>query len=142
MCLVEETMRQVTTKVICGTAVAASLCSACHADGLTQDQVRELLRENNHFLERAMRENTEALDKTILEGNNAIIVAIRESSATLSKNLTEAIEKLDTHIPGPGPDPGPPPPIYVNKTVRHVHIHKYVYCCRVIWEEYPCCWPY
>ena len=46
-----------------------------------------------------MRENTEALDKTILEGNNAIIVAIRESSATLSKNLTEAIEKLGTHIP-------------------------------------------
>jgi hypothetical protein len=138
--LVEEMMRQVSTKVICGTVVATFLCTACHADGLTQDQVRDLLKENNHVLERAMRENTEALDKTITESNKALIVAISESSATLSRNLTEAIEKLGTHIPGPLP--GSPPPIYVHKPVRHVYVHRYVYCCRVIWEEYPCCWPW
>jgi hypothetical protein len=142
MYLVEETMRQVSTKVMCGTFVAAFLCSACHADGLTQDQVRDLLKENNHLLEKAMKENTDALDKTISEGNKALIVAIAESSATLSKNLTDAIEKLGTHLPGLGPDPGAPAAIYVHKTVRHVHVHKYVYCCRVIWEEYPCCWPW
>lgn len=166
-------MRQVNTKVICGAVIATFLCAACHADGLTKDQVRELLLENNHHLESAMeqntetlnrtmeqnaeslgktmrdntgllhktmKENTEILDRTISEGTNKIIAAIAENNAILSKNLTEAIDKLGTHLPGPLPEA--PAPIYVHKTVRHVYVHKYIPCCRVIWEEYPCCWPW
>jgi hypothetical protein len=163
---VEEMMRQVSIKVICGTVVATFLCTACHADGLTPDQVRELLLENNHHLVRAMekntesldrtmrentesldrtmrentillhkamKENTEFLDKTISEGTNRIVAAISENS----KNLTEAIDRLGTHYQGQLPEPSAP--IIVRKTVRHVYVHRYVPCCRVIWEEYPCC---
>jgi hypothetical protein len=137
---VEEMMSEVTTKVICGTVIATFLCAACHADGLTQEQVRELLLENNHHLVRAMENNTETLDKTISEGTNKIIAAMAENNAILSRNLTEAIDKLGNHFPGPSSEP--PPPIEVHKTVRHVYVHRYVHCCRVIWEEYPCCWPW
>jgi len=137
-------MRQVSTKVICGTVFATFLCTACHADGLTKEDVRALLKDNNtslyeamngntEELKRAMKKNTESLDNTISEGTNKIIGAISEST----NRLTEAIEKLGTHMPGPSPES--PPPIVVHKMVRHVYVHKYVHCCRVIWEEFPCC---
>jgi hypothetical protein len=154
--LVEEMMRQVSTKVICGSVVAAFLCAACHADGLTEKQVKDLLEANNQILTGAMKENTETLGKAISENNKALINAISDSSATLSKNLTEAIEKLGTRIPTSNPNPIPiplptpspnpiaiaipSPPIYPHKQVRHVYAHKYVYCFRVIWEEDPCWW--
>jgi hypothetical protein len=94
-----------------------------------------------------MKENTEALGKAISGNNRAVINAISDSNATLSKNLTEAIEKLGTRIPTSNPSPNPfpipnsipipSPPIYPHKQVRHVYAHKYD-CCRVIWEEDPC----
>ena len=153
-------MRQVTTKVICGSVFAAFLCAACHADGLTEKQVKELLEANNQILTGAMKENTDTLGKAISENNRALINVISESSASLSKNLTEAIEKLGTRMPISNPSPNPipiplpipnpnpipipipipTPPVYPHKQVRHIYAHKYVYCCRVIWEEDPCWW--
>jgi hypothetical protein len=56
-------MKRVSTKGLCATAVATFLCTACHADGLTKQQVKELLEENNQILANAMKENTEALAK-------------------------------------------------------------------------------
>jgi hypothetical protein len=139
---VEDVMKRVSTKGLCATAVATFLCTACHADGLTKQQVRELLEENNQILTNAMKDNTEALAKVISADNGKLIATISDSNATLGKNLTEAIEKLGARITVSDPSQPVSPQIYVHKTVRHIHVHKYVFCCRVIWYEDPCFWPW
>jgi hypothetical protein len=147
--LAEEMMRRISTKVLCATVVATFVCTACHADGLTKDDVRVLLEANNKTLTDAMREHAEALSKSISEGNHELMRTISDGDAALGKNLSEAIDRLGTRLPSPNPNstsiavpppPPPPPPIYVHKTVRHIYIHKYVFCCRVVWEEDPCRW--
>jgi hypothetical protein len=126
-------MRQVSTKVLGAMVLATFLCSACHADGLTEEQFRKLLDVNNQILIGAMKDNTD----------------------NLARVLSQAIENLGTRIvsshpsqppiPTPTPTPMPipivmPSPSYSHKQVRHVYAHKYVYCCRVMWEEDPCWW--
>ena len=141
-------MRRVSTKVLCASVVATFVCTACHADGLTKDDVRVLLESNNKFLTDAMREHAESLSKTISEGNHELMRTISDGDATLGKNLSEAIDRLGTRFPSPDPNPSsiavptPPQAIYVHKTVRNIHVHKYVFCCRVVWEEDPCRWPW
>jgi hypothetical protein len=142
-------MRRVATKALHSALIALTLCAACRADGLdkkSKEDIRELLKNNNDAL-------VSALDKSI-KTNNATLSknisdAITSSNVALGKTLSAAIEKLrptsaSDSTTTPVTVAVPPsiliPSAPIQKTVRHVYIHKYVHCCRIYWDDDPCWW--
>jgi hypothetical protein len=109
-------MRKITTPVLCLTVLASFLSAACHA--LTAEELEQI--------KQTIRGETKEI--------NDRISGLDERLRKLEERDNGYSGYVDGEYPPSHPvySDGASRHIYIHKTVRHIHEHRSVHCCRPI----------